>query len=209
MKAYKKYFYKNIEEMFGKNAGAILEELNTMFLEIEPDVEKSKNSKNLLDERLSFAAYFLALVKVLKKRGNDFQSIESLCLKITYDYVKPKNQLVVIAKKLPVKLLKFKFTEKLLKKFDERINTLGYAEGFRAEVVTNKEKTFGLGYGINILECGICKLFAKHGASDLVSILCSVDNVTSAVAGLDLIRTGTIANGQELCDFRFKIREID
>ncbi|MFI5156145.1 MAG: L-2-amino-thiazoline-4-carboxylic acid hydrolase [Chitinophagales bacterium] len=36
------------------------------------------------------------------------------------------------------------------------------------------------------------------------SILCEVDKVTSGLAGLDLIRTGTIALGAKKCDFRFK-----
>ena len=58
--------------------------------------------------------------------------------------------------------------------------------------------------GCDILECGICKLFARHGFSKYASLLCEVDYITSTRAGLQLVRTGTIANGAERCDFRFK-----
>lgn len=56
----------------------------------------------------------------------------------------------------------------------------------------------------DILECGICKLFKKHNYEKYSSILCEVDEITSRLAGLKLIRTGTIALGAKKCDFRFK-----
>jgi hypothetical protein len=34
--------------------------------------------------------------------------------------------------------------------------------GFIATIITDKKETLGLGYGVDILECGICKLFNKH-----------------------------------------------
>ena len=55
----------------------------------------------------------------------------------------------------------------------------------------------------DILECGICKIFARHGFSKYAFLLCEVDYITSALAGLQLVRMGTIANGAEKCDFRF------
>ena len=80
-------------------------------------------------------------------------------------------------------------------------------DGFIANIITDKEETFGLGYGIDILECGICKLFNKHNFGKYAAILCEVDKLTSGIAGLTLIRSGTIANGAEKCDFRFKRME--
>lgn len=67
-----------------------------------------------------------------------------------------------------------------------------------------KKETYGFGYGIDILDCGICKLFSKHNYSKYAAILCEVDEITSALAGLKLIRSGTIANGAKKCDFRFR-----
>jgi hypothetical protein len=49
-----------------------------------------------------------------------------------------------------------------------------------------------LGYGVDILECGICKLFKKHGYEQYASILCEVDRVTSGLADWNH-QNGTIA----------------
>jgi hypothetical protein len=80
--------------------------------------------------------------------------------------------------------------------------------GFVARIITDPDETFGLGYGVDILECGICKLFNSHNYSRYASILCDVDEITSGLAGLKLVRSGTIAGGAEKCDFRFKRQKI-
>lgn len=80
----------------------------------------------------------------------------------------------------------------------------GHPDGFRVNMLTDKAETLGFGYGFDIMECGICKLFKKHNYQKYTPILCEVDHITSNLAGLTLIRTGTIANGATTCDFRFK-----
>jgi hypothetical protein len=47
--------------------------------------------------------------------------------------------------------------------------------------------------------------FLKKGHYEkYASILCEVDELTSNMAGLQLIRTGTIALGAKKCNFRYK-----
>lgn len=92
----------------------------------------------------------------------------------------------------------------ILKAMDKKISTKGHDDGFLAKLVTSKQETYGFGYGLDIIECGICKLFAKYDAQTYASILCEIDKITSELAGLELVRTGTIANGAAKCDFRFK-----
>ena len=77
-------------------------------------------------------------------------------------------------------------------------------DGFIANIITDKKETLGLGYGVDILECGICKLFKKHNYQKYSSILCEVDTITSGFAGLRLVRGGTIALGAKKCDFRWE-----
>jgi hypothetical protein len=84
------------------------------------------------------------------------------------------------------------------------VKNKAHPDGFAVDIITDPKETFGLGYGFDIIECGICKLFTKHRAGNYTKILCEVDHLTSSLAGLDLIRTGTIANGATKCDFRFK-----
>lgn len=78
----------------------------------------------------------------------------------------------------------------------------GHADGSLVQIVTEP----GAAFGFDILKCGIVKLFRTHGAERCVPILCRVDELTSAMTGLELPRAGTIALGAARCDFRFGIR---
>jgi hypothetical protein len=92
----------------------------------------------------------------------------------------------------------------LLKWLQNKVSKNSNQDGFIANIITDRSETFGLGYGIDIIQCGICTLFQKHNYEKYSSILCEVDELTSALAGLKLIRNGTIALGAKKCEFRFK-----
>ena len=84
------------------------------------------------------------------------------------------------------------------------LSQLVKACGVKANLITSKEETLGFGYGVDILECGICKLFKRYQYERFTPLLCEVDHITSSLAGLTLKRTGTIALGAQKCDFRFE-----
>lgn len=50
------------------------------------------------------------------------------------------------------------FQKILTKHFPQK----GHPDGFRVNMLTDKAETLGFGYGFDIMECGICKLFKKH-----------------------------------------------
>ncbi|HTD98191.1 MAG TPA: L-2-amino-thiazoline-4-carboxylic acid hydrolase [Mucilaginibacter sp.] len=202
--AYKHFFKKAIKGHFPGNPDALINEVEELFAGLSKDTQFASRSSNPVDRRLDFCAYFLALIKVLENRGLSFEQIRSICLEITIDYVSPKNTMQKWLKRLPARLIGLRITKPLLNLFSKKVSIKGHPDGFRAVILTDKTETYDLGYGIDILECGICKLFQKHDAGKYAAILCEVDKVTSGLAGLELIRTGTIANGAAKCDFRFK-----
>ena len=59
-------------------------------------------------------------------------------------------------------------------------------------------------YGIDYLECGVCKLCNDEKCPELAKYLCSLDYMLAELIGLKLTRTMTIANGDPKCDFRYK-----
>ena len=59
-------------------------------------------------------------------------------------------------------------------------------------------------YGVDYSECGGCKFLSEQGASELAPYICTADVVYSDSFGWGLVRTTTIAEGFEKCDFRFK-----
>lgn len=183
-----------------------MNEIELEYQFIQKDIQFIKSSKNPMDRRLDISAYFLSLIKVLDERGEKYESIRKICLEIARDYVQPKSRPHAMMKRLPGKIIGTKLSTVILKYLDQRISGQEHPDGFVFRLITDKKETFGLGYGVDILECGICKLFSKHGYEKFSPILCEVDYITSNLAGLELVRSGTIANGAEKCDFRFKMK---
>ena len=201
---YRKYFIANIKKSFPGNTGDIIAKVDAHYKIISADTAFAANSENPIDKRLDFCAYFLALIKTLDEQGERFETTRTICLEIVTEYVKPKNKLQQLLKKLPAKLVNTWLSDLFLKEFNKRISKNSNPGGFIANIITDKQKTLGLGYGIDILECGICKLFKKHNYQKYASILCEVDALTSDLAGLKLVRHGTIALGASKCDFRWE-----
>lgn len=204
MKDFKKYFIKAVRNIYPDKAPVIILQTDTNYFEISKETSFALNSENPLDKRLDFSSYFLALIMTLDKIGEPYDKIRKICLEIVTDYVQPKSNLQEFFKRLLPKLTNTWFGEKLIISFHKRVSVNKNSEGFIANLITDKQETYGLGYGIDIIECGIFKLFKKHNYDKYASILCEVDEITSGLAGLKLIRTGTIANGAKKCDFRFQ-----
>jgi hypothetical protein len=201
---HRKFFKQVIKTKLPELASSILLETDNQYLIVSKNSNFSKKSNNPLDKRLDLMAYFLALIQILEKNQLGFEQIKSLCIEIATEYVRPKNKFQNWFKKLPPRLVNTKLASQLLNVMDKKISKKGHEDGFLANIITDKQETYGFGYGIDILECGVCKLFTKHKAEKYTPILCEVDKITSSLAGLELVRKGTIANGADKCDFRFK-----
>ncbi len=202
--SYRKYFEQTIRHRYPEAHQVIMLDLNAFYAAIQPDVGFAKTSSNPMDRRLDFSAYFLATIQVLEKQGEPFERIREVCLEITQAYLRPKNSLQAWLKRLPVKIIGSPLAGLLTRFMEKKTTKLGHPDGFRVKLLTDPSLTFGLGYGVDILECGICKLFNKYGAGKYVPILCEVDKLTASLAGLEMVRSGTIANGAKCCDFRWK-----
>ena len=204
MPKYRKYFIAGIEKNFPGRSNKMISIVDGHYEIISTDTAFAASSNNPIDKRLDFCAYFLALIKTLDEQGETFETTKKVCLEIVIEYVRPKNRLHLFIKRLPAKLINTWLATVILKKFAKRVSKNSNPDGFIANIITDKKETFGLGYGVDILECGICKLFKKHNYQKYSSILCEVDAITSDLAGLKLIRDGTIALGAKKCDFRWE-----
>lgn len=201
---YKKHFLQILKIRYPETFHTVMEELDEKNVLLSKDIQFASKSDNPMDKRLNISAYYLALIQVLEKKGASYQEIQKICLEIAHSYVRPKNILHLYLKRIPAKIISLQMLTPFLKVLNRKLSKIDSTEGFKVRILTEKHETYGLGYGIDILECGICKLFQKHQAAHYVSILCEVDKITTQLAGLELLRTGTIANGAEKCDFRFK-----
>ena len=58
--------------------------------------------------------------------------------------------------------------------------------------------------GVNYLKCGNHSFAIKHGGEEFAPFICMSDIALSDALGWGLIRTQTLADGCNYCDFRFK-----
>jgi hypothetical protein len=92
-------------------------------------------------------------------------------------------------------------TSKLKKKAAESQKRL-YPGDWVWSYVEGDGKAFD--FGFDMTECALVKFLHAEGADELVPFLCRIDFATSKAFGWGLVRTTTLAEGGEKCDFRFK-----
>lgn len=198
------YFRDELRRRFPAEHNRLCAEIEEQYRAIGPDVAFAQSSSNPMDRRLDFCSYFLAAILVLERHGQTPETIRETCLAVTRAFVQPRNSWQRWLKRLPAKLMGTPIGALMARVMQSKTGRKGHEDGFLVQVITDPAATNGLGYGFDILECGIVKLFRKHGAEHYVTVLCEVDEITSALAGLELVRGGTLARGAARCDFRFR-----
>ncbi len=63
---------------------------------------------------------------------------------------------------------------------------------------------YDLGY--NYFECGICRICRDEGCFELANYLCRLDYVLADMMNAKLVRTKTLAEGADMCDFRYSLK---
>ena len=59
-------------------------------------------------------------------------------------------------------------------------------------------------WAMDIVQCGLVKYLAEQGAPEICRVFCDADYVAAEyMTGLELVRTKTLAEGDDVCDFRY------
>jgi len=77
-----------------------------------------------------------------------------------------------------------------------------YPDGFVFDVVIGDGKEFD--WGLDFKECGICKFYQAQNAAEFLPLVCPLDYVLSDAFGYGLVRTKTLAEGDDSCNPRMK-----
>jgi len=153
---------------------------------------------NIFTEWLTYGVYYLAVYQVLKSLG---QTVEQAG-RIIYETYETMAD-------YPAWMLRLVGS---LKYGD------GYVERLRAAAAESQQRRYpgdwvcsfvegdgeAFDYGLDITECGICKFCHSQGAPELAPYMCLSDYVVSQAFDRGLVRYKTIAEGAEVCDFRYK-----
>jgi hypothetical protein len=97
------------------------------------------------------------------------------------------------------------FTERFQRKAREKAiesQERPLPEGYICKYVEGDGITFD--FGVDYLRCATLEFLRRQGAEELAPYTCALDYISSEFLGWGLTRTTTLAEGGDVCDFRFK-----
>ena len=190
---------KVYQNRFGDNiAVTLFSETKQAYKNILPEIPYIGGKENIFSEWLNYGAYYLGVYQALSAHGYPLDEIGKIIFD-TYETMAdyPKWFLHIVGN------LKYgrKYEDKL-RQAAAVSQQQKYPEDFVSYFVEGTDEEFD--YGLDITECGICKLYAAYGANKVSRYMCLSDYVVSKAFDRGLVRYKTIAEGNDKCDFRFK-----
>lgn len=196
-------FYTSTERViaarFGPSrAGAFIQAVRQEYAGLTQEAPTIGGNENLFTEWLTYGVYYLAVYHVLKSLGQTVEQAGRIIYE-TYEVMADRPQwLINLVGGL---------------KYGQR-----YIERLRAAAATSQQRRYpgdwvcafvegdgkAFDYGLDITECGLCKFYHAQGADELAPYMCLSDYVVSRAFDRGLVRYKTIAEGAEVCDFRYK-----
>jgi hypothetical protein len=182
-----------------ETAVSIIAGSTTEFEQLIPQIPYIGGKENSLTDTMIQISSLLALYRVLKRHGRSVAEIGELTYEMAQAWVDryPKFVRHLIGRFYMSGFNRRRQQEKALISQEHE-----HPENFVTEFVAGDGDSFD--WGINYLECGIVKFFARQGAEDLTPYMCQIDYLLFPAMGIGLQRTGTIGQGCTHCDFRFK-----
>jgi hypothetical protein len=190
---------KVFNERFGDDLSAkVMAETKNAYAALRPRVPYIGGEANIFTEWLDYGAYYLALYQALSARGHTEDDVGRLVFN-TYE----------VMADYPGWFLKIVGHFKYGRSYQDKLRRAAaisqkrhYPGDFVLSFVEGDGENFD--YGLDITECGICKLYSAHGAEKFSRYMCLSDFVISKAFNRGLVRFETIAEGGKRCDFRYK-----
>lgn len=143
--------------------------------------------------------WFLAMYRALQTRGRPVEEAGRLVYEVTEAYLR---RYPGAARRLVGYMTFSKLYLARLRRRAQESHERRYPDGYVFRYVPGDDATFD--YGVDYLECASCKFLARQRAPELAPYLCTVDTIYSEMFGWGLVRTTTLAERGDRCDFRFK-----
>jgi hypothetical protein len=177
----------------------LLDESRREYLALIPQLPYIGGKKNSGTANLVGAAQPLAIIRPLEGEGLALRTIGQVVYETMKLFFESKPRLL---RWLMGKSMTTKFFIKQKKKQTENSVFRRYPGAFVTEFVEGDSENFD--FGLNVIECAICKFYKEQEAEEYVPYLCLLDYPMFGSLKVGFSRTQTIGNGAPLCDFRFK-----
>lgn len=196
-------FYASTEKVLGTRFGqsrarTLVQDIRREYEALTPEMPHIGGEENIFTEWLTYGVYYLAVYRVLKSLGQTVEQTGRIIYE-TYEVMADRPQWLI-----------------------RLVGSLKYGEGYvqqlKEAAAASQERRYpgdwvctfvegdgeAFDYGLDITECGIVKFYHAQGAGELAPYMCLSDYVMSCTFNRGLVRYKTIAEGAEVCDFRYK-----
>jgi len=185
---------------YGKElADRLYSETRQEYEKIIPEIPHIEGPRaRALNLFLLIVAQELAVYRIMKKHGKSLGEAWEIC----HEAIKLRmEKFSKIKRWLLKKLMYSNFLMKKVKRRAERGEQLKFGD-FEVKYLIGDGKEFD--WGVDYVACGNYNFLKAQGAEEFAPYVCLSDIALGEALGWGLIRTQTIADGCESCDFRFK-----
>lgn len=180
-------------------ADSLYREVRQEYEELIPQIPRTRGvTAGPLNTFLVITAQELAVYKVMKKYGKTAGEAWEIC----HDALRLRmEKFSKIKRWLFARLMFSSLVKRRIKKRAEKGQRLRFGD-FEVKYVIGNGKSFD--FGVDYVACGDYKFVHDQGAEEFAPYVCMSDIALGDAMGWGLIRTETLADGCERCDFRFK-----
>jgi hypothetical protein len=189
-----------VAERYGEqSADGLYRDARQEYKAIIPQIPRIKGPRaRLLNGFLRITAQEVAVYKAMKKRGKTAGEAWEIC----HAAIRLRMETFPSWKaRLFRQLMYSPLVKRIVRRRAKRMEQLRFGE-FEIRYLTGEGGDFDL--GVDYVRCGNLELAKKLGAAEFAPYVCMSDIPLSNGLGWGLIRTQTLADGCDYCDFRFK-----
>ena len=182
-----------------KTAGEVTREAERRFEDLIPLLPDVGGENNMMIEEIPIIACYVAYYSPMKSRGIKAEDLGRMIYDLYAVQLKqiPRARALAEGEK--------KFTPEYiarLKKWAAWTQQKEYPANWTATFISGDGKDFD--YGYDYTECALVKYLKAHDAFEVAPYVCLNDFIRSHTFGTGLARTKTLAQGDSVCNFRYK-----
>ncbi|MCG8685215.1 MAG: L-2-amino-thiazoline-4-carboxylic acid hydrolase [Desulfobacterales bacterium] len=178
-------------------AQEICKKARNEFTHLLPDIPYIGGDKHPGTKWMLLSGHWIAFLRPMQEKGHSTQEAAQMMYTLYADYLK------TLPKEKMVKKGEYMFTQEfmdIMKNWAQK--TQGQKVDWVADFIPGDGKSFD--WGIDYHYCPCFDYFKAQGAADIAPYFCLVDFPEHKMMGTGLVRTKTLAQGDKICDFRYK-----
>lgn len=186
-------------EFGAERAAAMSSQAMEKFQQLVPNFPDVGGERNWDSQFIPIAAWYVSLYSVMRAQGKSAEDVGHLVYRIYQIELEHTPQAEA---KAEGEALFSPASQAQMRDWADWTQQRTYPANWVARFIPGDGKSFDYGYDYS--ECGLVKYFRAQGVPELAPYVCLNDFIKSASIGSGLVRTTTIAQGDKVCNFRYR-----